>query len=151
MRVVGSLATVTSEAEDRFAVVKLRFRLPSDSYFWPFVRKYPGAIVSIIAFQGLSGNRVLANCDINAVARRAGLTRIGHHDMRGSFARISIRRGANPARIQKVLGHVSIDVALHYAGIDEDEMREALETFGSAFAGGGREVNRYGSEPVPRS
>ena len=91
-----------------------------------------------------------ADKDILRAAARAGLgVRVSGHDLRRSLARISIRAGANPANVQKVLGHASIDQTLHYAGIDGDDMREALDVFGRALTLGTPGDARNGFRPVP--
>ena len=91
-----------------------------------------------------------ADADILRAAERAKLgVRVSGHDLRRSLARISIRAGANPANVQKVLGHASIDQTLHYAGIDGDDMREALDVFGRALTAGTPGDTRHGFRPVP--
>jgi integrase/recombinase XerD len=91
-----------------------------------------------------------ADRDILRAAERAKLgVRVSGHDLRRSLARISIRAGANPANVQKVPGHASIDQTLHYAGIDGDDMREALDVFGRALTAGTPPDTRHGFRPVP--
>jgi integrase len=91
-----------------------------------------------------------ADRDVLNAAQRAKLgVRVAGHDLRRSLARVSIRAGANPANVQKILGHASIDQTLHYAGIDGDDMREALDVFGSALTAGTRPDTRHGFRPVP--
>jgi integrase len=91
-----------------------------------------------------------ADRDILRAAERAKLgVRVAGHDLRRSLARVSIRAGANPANVQRILGHASIDQTLHYAGIDGDDMREALDVFGRALTAESPEDTRHGFRPVP--
>ena len=91
-----------------------------------------------------------ADRDILRAAERAKLeVRVAGHDLRRSLARVIIRAGANPPNVQKILGHASIDQTLHYAGIDGDDMREALDVFGRALMAGTTGDTRHGFRPVP--
>jgi integrase len=81
-----------------------------------------------------SWQRNKANRDLYRASRRAGLGVVGHHDPRRSWSRIAIRGGAKPAYVRDVMGHSSVDMTLHYAGIDEDNQQEALDVFENALA-----------------
>ncbi|MHB8352685.1 MAG: tyrosine-type recombinase/integrase [Thermoplasmata archaeon] len=72
------------------------------------------------------------------VSERAGLhpeVMVSHHDLRRTFGRLAHKAGIDLEQLQLLYGHRSVDVTVHYIGLDAQWMREGLERY-SAFLGG---------------
>ncbi len=75
-----------------------------------------------------------ADRDLLAAAGRAGLrVRVSGHDLRRSFGRIAYRNGAPLVDLRNLLGHETLDMTIHYVGVDSDEMAAGLERFEQAM------------------
>ncbi len=75
-----------------------------------------------------------ADRDLLAVAERAGLgVRVSGHDLRRSFGRIAYRNGVPLVDLRNLLGHETLDMTIHYVGVDSDEMAAGLERFERAM------------------
>lgn len=64
-------------------------------------------------------------------AAAAGLTaegvKISHHDLRRTFGRLAYGAGMDLVQLKNLLGHTSIEMTVHYIGLDADTMRAGLE------------------------
>lgn len=56
-----------------------------------------------------------------------GRVRVSHHDLRRTFGRLSHEAGMDLVQLKNLLGHSSIDMTVHYIGLDSDRMREGLQ------------------------
>ena len=63
--------------------------------------------------------------------------RISHHDLRRSFGRLANAAGMDLIQLKNLYGHASIDMTVHYVGLDMDRMRSGLDRF-ERFMGSGR-------------
>jgi len=76
-----------------------------------------------------------ADSALQRAVRRSGLvaggTKVSHHDLRRTFGRIANASGMNLVSIQGLFGHASPALSAHYIGLDMDELRGALDRFGS--------------------
>jgi len=66
-------------------------------------------------------------------ARRAadlgGDVKVSHHDLRRSFGRLAHEAGMDLVQLKNLLGHASVEMSVHYIGLDSDRMREGLRRF----------------------
>jgi len=64
--------------------------------------------------------------------RTAGLPdglKVSHHDLRRSFGRLAYEAGMDLVQLKNMLGHASVEMSVHYIGLDSERMREGLERF----------------------
>jgi len=69
--------------------------------------------------------------------RKAGFPaelKVSHHDLRRSFGRLAHQAGMDLVQLKNMLGHASVEMSVHYIGLDSDRMREGLKRF-SRFIG----------------
>jgi integrase len=52
--------------------------------------------------------------------------RISHHDLRRTFGRMAHQSGMDLIQLKNLFGHSSVEMTVHYIGIDADEMRSGL-------------------------
>lgn len=52
--------------------------------------------------------------------------RVSHHDLRRTFGRLSHEAGMDLVQLKNLFGHASIEMTVHYIGLDADEMRSGL-------------------------
>lgn len=82
-----------------------------------------------------------ADALLSRAARRAGLDRAGvkvsHHDLRRTFGRLAHDAGMDLVQLKNLYGHSSIDMTVHYIGLDTERMREGLERLNRALDFGG--------------
>jgi integrase len=68
---------------------------------------------------------------LQRAARRAALKgealRVSHHDLRRTFGRIAYGSGMDLVQLKNLLGHSSVEMTVHYIGLDADRMREGLQ------------------------
>jgi len=62
-------------------------------------------------------------------ANFAGGLKVSHHDLRRSFGRLAHEAGMDLVQLKNLLGHASVEMSVHYIGLDSDRMREGLEQF----------------------
>jgi len=63
------------------------------------------------------------------MARFAEGLKVSHHDLRRSFGRLAHEAGMDLVQLKNMLGHASVEMSVHYIGLDSDRMREGLERF----------------------
>jgi integrase len=69
---------------------------------------------------------------LSRAVRAAGLpdgVRVSHHDLRRSFGRFAYESGMDLVQLKNMLGHASLEMSVHYIGLDSARMREGLERF----------------------
>lgn len=85
-------------------------------------------------------------------ARAAGLpasgTRVSHHDLRRTFGRLAHQAGMDLVQLKNLLGHSSVEMTVHYIGLDSDTMREGLQRFRDSL--GSLDGSRASPGPSPR-
>lgn len=55
--------------------------------------------------------------------------KVSHHDLRRSFGRLAHEAGMDLVQLKNMLGHASMEMSVHYIGLDSDRMRAGLERF----------------------
>ena len=73
-----------------------------------------------------------ADLALSRAVQRAGFPKefkVSHHDLRRSFGRLAHEAGMDLVQLKNMLGHASIEMSVHYIGLDSDRMREGLEKF----------------------
>jgi integrase len=64
---------------------------------------------------------------------RQGL-RVSHHDLRRTFGRIAHAAGMDLVQLKNLFGHASLEMSVHYIGLDLDRMREGLSQIDRSLA-----------------
>lgn len=68
---------------------------------------------------------------LRQAAVMSGLAREGvkvsHHDLRRTFGRLAHESGMDLVQLKNLYGHTSLDMTVHYIGLDSDAMRAGLE------------------------
>jgi len=52
---------------------------------------------------------------------------VSHHDLRRSFGRLAHLAGMDLVQLKNLYGHETMEMTVHYIGLDADEMRSGLE------------------------
>lgn len=67
---------------------------------------------------------------LRTAAARAGFpaagVRVSHHDLRRTFGRLAHESGMDLIQLKHLLGHSSVEMTVHYIGLDADRMRAGL-------------------------
>lgn len=66
---------------------------------------------------------------LRTLGRRAGLSRIHPHKFRRTLATMAIDKGMPIEQVQRLLGHVKIDTTLHYAMVNQANVKMAHRKF----------------------
>jgi integrase len=74
---------------------------------------------------------------------RAGV-RVSHHDLRRTFGRVAHSAGMDLVQLKNLYGHASLEMSVHYIGLDLERMREGLTQVDRALAPLLREGGRRG-------
>lgn len=94
-------------------------------------------------------------------ARAAGFdstkVKVSHHDLRRTFGRLAHAAGMDLVQLKNLLGHASVEMTVHYIGLDAETMRAGLERFSDSVllpvgrgAGGRAPIGAaHGSLPSP--
>ena len=86
---------------------------------------------------------------LQGAVRASGLTRanvrVSHHDLRRTFGRLSHDAGMDLVQLKNLFGHASLEMTVHYIGLDADEMRIGLERLGRHLGLRARRQNPPGS------
>jgi integrase len=73
-----------------------------------------------------SGADALLGRAVTGAGFRAEGVRISHHDLRRTFGRIAHESGMDLIQLKNLFGHSSVEMTVHYIGIDADRMRAGL-------------------------
>lgn len=68
---------------------------------------------------------LLRRATIDCGLAKTGI-RVSHHDLRRTFGRLSHEAGMDLIQLKNLFGHASIEMTVHYIGLDADEMRSGL-------------------------
>jgi integrase len=67
---------------------------------------------------------------LSATVRAAGFCgkglRVSHHDLRRTFGRVAHSSGMDLVQLKNLFGHTSLEMSVHYIGLDLERMREGL-------------------------
>ncbi|HET7128958.1 MAG TPA: site-specific integrase [Gaiellaceae bacterium] len=99
-----------------FAVVALRSSRRHPGRIWPYDPSYVTRHVKVIC-------------------RRAGVPQLTFHQLRSSAASILLAEGVSMDVIRQILGHTRVSMTAHYARVEDEMKREAVERLGKAVAG----------------
>ncbi len=69
-----------------------------------------------------------------AACRKAGIQDFRFHDLRHTAASWMIMAGVNIVAVQKILGHAKIEMTLRYVQLNEETLRQAVETLENELA-----------------
>jgi len=76
-------------------------------------------------------SRTGADALLQEAVRTSGLAatgvRVSHHDLRRTFGRLAHDAGMDLVQLKNLYGHESMEMTVHYIGLDADEMRSGLE------------------------
>ena len=112
---------------------------------WRTVPVYPGCRAAIEgALAGTrAGDRLVpvsksgADALLRKAADAAGLTqegvRVSHHDLRRTFGRLAHAAGMDLIQLKNLYGHASVEMTVHYIGLDADTMRLGLERLSTSL------------------
>jgi integrase len=70
-------------------------------------------------------DRILQGAAVQAGFPQAGV-RVSHHDLRRTFGRLAYESGVDLIQLKNLFGHSSVEMTVHYIGIDADRMRQGL-------------------------
>jgi integrase len=87
---------------------------------------------------------LLARAVARAGFRQAG-PKVSHHDLRRTFGRIAHDAGVDLVQLKNLLGHASVEMTVHYIGLDADRMRSALTRLSL------EETEPHSRGPAPRA
>jgi integrase len=76
-------------------------------------------------------------------SRLEGEVRVSHHDLRRSFGRLAHEAGMDLVQLKNMLGHASVEMSVHYIGVDSTRMREGLEKFSDYLGSPARREKTY--------
>jgi integrase len=82
-----------------------------------------------------SGADVLLRKAADAAGFSTRGIRVSHHDLRRSFGRLAHAAGMDLVQLKNLYGHASMDMTVHYVGLDMDRMRSGLGRFERFMAG----------------
>ena len=63
----------------------------------------------------------------------SGGVRVSHHDLRRTFGRMAHDAGMDLIQLKNLYGHESMEMTVHYIGLDAEEMRSGLERLGRSL------------------
>ncbi len=70
--------------------------------------------------------------------------RVSHHDLRRTFGRLAHEAGMDLVQLKNLLGHASVEMSVHYIGLDAARMREGLGRFARYLDGAPPRTRRRG-------
>ena len=83
-------------------------------------------------FQSVSGRRFKSSGlrqVFRRISKRAGI-KFSAHDLRRTFATLSLRNGMNPLHVQSMLGHSSLEMTRRYIQLVKDDLMKAHSEHG---------------------
>jgi len=110
--------------------------IPISSAAGDIIRGIPRLVASPYVFPAARGDGHFQGLtkDWLAIRAEAGLSDVRLHDLRHTFASISIERGIPIAVLSRVLGHASITTTERYAHLADNPIRDAVDKISSALA-----------------
>jgi len=99
----------------------------------------------------ISRSRSGADLVLQRAVLRAGLgagLRVSHHDLRRSFGRLAHEAGMDLVQLKNLLGHASVEMSVHYIGLDAERMRQGLERFSEYVGAPSSRAPGAGAIPV---
>jgi integrase len=79
-----------------------------------------------------------ADQQLSAAAGVAGFSgkglRVSHHDLRRTFGRVAHSAGMDLVQLKNLYGHASLEMCVHYIGLDLERMREGLSLIDRSMA-----------------
>jgi integrase len=79
----------------------------------------------ILPYSASWADQRLAEAAVSAGFTRRGL-RVSHHDLRRTFGRVAHSAGMDLVQLKNLYGHASLEMSVHYIGLDLERMREGL-------------------------
>jgi integrase len=86
----------------------------------------------ILPFSASWADQQLATA-VRAAGFEARGLRVSHHDLRRTFGRIAHTAGMDLIQLKNLYGHSSLEMSVHYIGLDLDRMREGLDQIDRAL------------------
>jgi integrase len=94
---------------------------------------------------GVSGlDRILpfsaswADQQLSTAVRAAGFSckglKVSHHDLRRTFGRVAHSAGMDLVQLKNLFGHASLEMSVHYIGLDLERMREGVSQIDRSLA-----------------
>ena len=78
---------------------------------------------------GEKANRQTISVNVNNYNRKCGVMKTGLHRFRHTFAKKWINSGGDIFRLQKILGHSSLDVVRNYVNMFTNDLQENFNSF----------------------
>jgi integrase len=92
-----------------------------------------GPLDRILPYSASWADQRLSDACRAAGFARAGL-RVSHHDLRRTFGRVAHAAGMDLVQLKNLYGHSSLEMSVHYIGLDLERMREGLSQVDRALA-----------------
>jgi integrase len=87
----------------------------------------------ILPYSASWADQHLSQAAIAAGFPRNGL-RVSHHDLRRTFGRVAHSAGMDLVQLKNLYGHASLEMSVHYIGLDLERMREGLSQVDRSLA-----------------
>jgi integrase len=87
----------------------------------------------ILPYSASWADQHLSQAAITAGFARNGL-RVSHHDLRRTFGRVAHSAGMDLVQLKNLYGHASLEMSVHYIGLDLERMREGLSQVDRSLA-----------------
>jgi integrase len=84
-----------------------------------------GPLDRILPYSASWADQRLSEAAVSAGFARRGL-RVSHHDLRRTFGRVAHSAGMDLVQLKNLYGHASLEMSVHYIGLDLERMREGL-------------------------
>lgn len=92
-----------------------------------------GPLDRILPYSASWADQRLSEAAVAAGFPRAGV-RVSHHDLRRTFGRLAHSAGMDLVQLKNLYGHSSLEMSVHYIGLDLERMREGLTQVDRALA-----------------
>lgn len=94
-----------------------------------YTRKFE---ISTYLFPNIGDEQLTTNALAHSFARyckERGVSRTNIHGLRHNFAKIYIKNGGSHFKLQKLLGHATLEMTRHYVKLFSDDLKEDFETY----------------------
>jgi site-specific recombinase XerD len=96
---------------------------------YPWIRGLPAGSVYLLPNRSADPVEYCnASHDLNEIGHVLGL-RLHFHLLRHTFATNYIRQGGDPARLQRILGHSSIETTMKYVHLQTSDLQQVHQQF----------------------